>query len=106
MKRKLGWPTPPPWVWLFCLLSTVLGMVVILHVAHRQVEVERTARLEAEQVAQRQSAANHRATCVVINAQIAVYDGDPPITATGKSAALAWHDLGALFKCSAQLTER
>lgn len=100
MNRSI--PGRPAWLFsiLFSLASVALGMVVIFHLADRQVHAERAARLQAEQLAEQQAAVNRNAICVVITAQIAVYEGNPPITDTGKSAATAWHDLGALFHCT------
>lgn len=84
---------------IFSLASVIIGMVVIFHIADRQVAAERMAR-ERQQAAQlAQGELAHRATCTLVDAQNDVYQAEPPSTPTGIKAAKAWHDLSVQFHC-------
>lgn len=64
--------------------SVVLSVVLSLNMAKNAIESEQRAREETRV-----------ATCLVVGAQVAVYDEVPPSTPTGKKAELAWRDLYA-----------
>lgn len=89
------------WVFnlIFSLTSVIIGMVVIFHLAGRQVEAERVAR-EQQQASQRaQGEIARQATCSLISAQNDAYQAEPPNSPTGIKAAKAWHDLFVEFHC-------
>lgn len=101
-KLPRGFPGFYAWLTLFAttLISLILGMVVTFTLADRQVKAERAAR-EQQQADQRaQGAAALKVTCALITAQDGVYRDTPPISAAGRNAAKAWHDLSVQFGCT------
>lgn len=81
------------------LLGVALTLMVVLTMADRAVNAERQARLAAQQETARQREQSRRITCALVTAQDDVYQDTPPISAAGKKAAEAWHDLRVQFQC-------
>lgn len=96
-------PNPGPYAWVVNLLvslaSIAIGMVVIFHMADRQVVREREAREQAQADQRAQGEIARRVTCSLITAQVEVYQAEPPSSQTGIKAAKAWHDLSVQFHC-------
>lgn len=94
---------PGPYAWainlLVSLVSVAIGMIVIFHIADRQVKAERAAREQQQAAQAAQGELAHRATCILINAQNDAYQAEPPNSPTGIKAAKAWHDLSVQFHC-------
>lgn len=84
---------------LVTLVSIGIGMIVIFHVADKQVKAERDAREQQQATQRAQGEIARRATCSLVNAQVAVYEAEPPSSPTGVKAAKAWHDLSEQFHC-------
>lgn len=84
------------------LTSSVLCLVVTLHVARASVAREREARVEAQLRADETQRQARGAACLVIVSQDEAFNDPgtmPPITAAGKRAAVAWHNLRQQFQC-------
>jgi hypothetical protein len=102
MSAPRGFPGLYAWLALLgtSLASVVLGMVVTFHLADRAVKAEQAAREQAQRSQAQQAEVGRQAACEMITAQDDVYRETPPITAAGKNAAQAWHDLSIEFKCA------
>lgn len=74
------------------LASSVLVLVVTLHLARASVERERQARIQA-------SEEGRRTACVLIVAQDNAFTDSKPATEAGAAAAKAWRQLRVQFKC-------
>lgn len=70
------------------LMCMVIAISVPVHLNNRALERERA-----------QQNAARAATCEVVQTMAAVYNEVPPTTKTGKSAAVAWNELGNTFHC-------
>lgn len=101
-KLPHGFPGFYAWLTLFgaTLASLILGMVVTLSLADRQVRAERAAREQQQADQRRQGELARQASCSLITAQDDVYRDTPPISAAGRNAAKAWHDLSVQFGCT------
>ena len=80
-------------VLLFSLLSSGAALLLSFH-------FNAVAIRKQEQIQARQNEVGRQATCSLIAAQVAVYAETPPISAAGRNAAGAWHDLSIQFHCS------
>lgn len=74
------------------LTSSVLCLVVTIHMAQVSVERERKARIQSQ-------VEGRRAACALIVAQDDAFRDTRPATPAGVKAAKAWRDLRIQFRC-------
>jgi hypothetical protein len=82
-------------------MSLALSLLVSLQSAQRAVDAERAARVTQVQEQQRTNAEALRATCAVVIVQDGALNdpASPPLSAAGKRAAEAWHNLRLALHC-------
>lgn len=70
------------------MMSVVVSLLVAFTISNRAIDAE-----------ERNREASRIATCLVVRAQVEVYNESPPSTPTGQRARQAWRDLYARLRC-------
>lgn len=89
-------PAPGWKVWLFTVITGVIGSLGSVYVSVRMAERNAAAQIDAARAA---AAGQRDATCRLVRDILAAYEEDPPASQTGRNVVEAWRDQYRIIGC-------